>query len=313
MDSIKALVSHLQAQGVDTKRAQLVGTVAHLPSGERRSYDGARMKVFTPAVIRLQILDPEASSPAVVAHYDAQTIERREPDSGLINTKQFLRCVRLEDEASFPHGSLAAVGKLMLEMVEHHRHIIGHSMAWERIEYANRDTSSITEQRVDLTLELERLTKYLELEGQWFSLLISSDEGSEAQFQRFAYEKLKLTNAFLRNPCSMDLYIELRKQQRASGHDIGMEFNHYYEWFRESEALFESPGQFNPKTREAMAAVIKTWYNTQSFGENFAEMAHKWACRNFKIHPMHREAVTRLIGDVCEELQSCAHQEQPRH
>ena len=184
----------------------------------------------------------------------------------------------------------------MREIVDKHREITGQiSSAYEHIEVDPAVITQITSKRFKLQIGLERLAKYLALDDEWFDLLCHCD-GSESKIRmgEIEFEKLMLKEGFIKQPCSRDLYTQLRTEFVELGYVRGMEFMEYYQWFRRSEGIFEASGKISDESAAAMDTVIRSWHASG----NSSDDIRYWLNRNFKIHPRHRDAVSHFIDVV---------------
>lgn len=299
-DSVQSLINHLKDNGIDTTRTKLVATVALLPAGDRDHYSGKRVKVFHPVAVRLEFMQPGHERPIIAARFNASDVKKRDVASPLLDIDDFNAHVQLEGAPAGASRFTGPIATLMRELVSKHREITGEvSAAYEHIEVDPLAMDQITSQRFGLDIDLERLAKYIALEDERFALLCDiKNAKTEARFNEIGFEMLMLQEGFIKQPCSRELYNELRREFVAQGYVTSMDFMDYYQWFRRSEALFDVSGQLTGGTRNGMEMAIKAWNASGGNKDNLRKSASFWANRNFNIHPRHREAVERFIDEV---------------
>ena len=300
---IQPLIAHLTAKGISAKGIELVATVALLPAGERTHYTDQRVKVFHPVSVQLDFVQLDTEKLVAGARFDAPSVKRKK-DSSLLDQQHFDRHVRLDGALADAETSAPVVGLLMRELVDKHREITGQvSSAFEHIETDPQVIDQITAKRFQLKIGLERLARYIALDDEWFDLLIEGDDPrAERRIKQLNFEKLMLQEGFIQQPCSQGLYEELRAEFVSEGYLVGMQFMDYYQWFRRSEALFDDAGRITGDTRAEMERVITDWHATDKDKATFRENTCYWVCRNFEIHPRHREAVGCFIDEVASQL-----------
>lgn len=310
-DLVSNLIDHLKGRGVDTAQTHLVATVALVPSGERDHWRGGQVKVFSPVAVCLEFVQArgtvdgvQASRVAIaIARFEADAVKRSASDSSLLEAADFNRHVRLEGDLAGVEALAPAAGTLMRELVDKHREITGVvSAAYEHIEVDPSEICRITSKRFTLEIGLERLAKYLDLDSEWFELLCEAQSPeTEARFQQIGFEKLMLKQGFIDQPCSQDLYNDLRREFSKEGYSTSMDFMDYYQWFRRSEAKLGSDGRFTSEARATIVPTLRRWHADGK--EDYRESARYWASRNFKVHPRHRKAVDLLIDEVIAEAE----------
>lgn len=313
ISSVQDLIKHLQAQGVETGAMKLVAHVRHLHAGERDHYSGMRVQVFHPVATQLDFVikneiatSPNGSAtttppttPLLTATYGAETVKK---DEYLIEADAFNSHVKVTGNIALPVGVEAVAGDLMRSMIDKHREITGQiTSTYEKIEVKPGMIESIKRERFDLEIGLERLAKYLELEKESWTLFLTDRKGQSARDAEIGFEKMMLTERFIKDPCSKELYMDLRREFVAD-RITGMSFIDYYEWYRGSAAKLDASGQLTGETRDSMEKAIKAWHATGGDRDNFKENMLRLASRNFEIHPRHTQVVEQLIDEVVAEL-----------
>jgi len=304
---LQALLTQLQSKNHPIESIQLVAEVALLPAGFRDHYSGQTVQSFLPVARSMKLVQKgdkgEEQTMLSTLTFGADRVVSKPKRAGL-DTKDFDAHVQIDGVlATRAHsaGLRAGAGLLMRQMVDLHREITGRvNAAYEHIEVDPFVIEQILAKRFTLTMDLARLVRYIDLNDQWFELLIEG-EGPEAAAQRnrISYEKLLLRDDFISEPCTLDLFMELKAEFSGNKYAIGMDFMDYYLWFRRSEEKFDPDGSFKASERDAMVKVIDAWRDTSAFGTGAQarEQIESWANRNFKIHPRHRAQVAALVDD----------------
>lgn len=297
LQTITDLLHHLHTQGVDVAQTQLVATVALLPSGTKDHYSGGVVQVFSPVAVHADLLAGPDEEPIAAIRFDAQTVKRSE--SGiLLDSDDFDRHVQLD--GALAGASAAAAGRLVRELVTNHREITDKvSSAFEHIEADPNEIARITAKRFTLEIGLERLAKFVALNDELLGLLIEhGTPAAQARVKQIGFEKLMLKEGFIKQPCTQELYNDLRSEFASNGYSTGMDFMDFYQWFRRSESLLDASGNIFGEVRKDMVKAIKAWHETSGDKPDFREQTLYWACRNFEVHPRHRRAVEQLMNEA---------------
>lgn len=293
------LMQHLRAMGCDTSQMRLVANVGLLAAGERDHYSGKRVQSFLPVALRMDFVSIGSDQPVASAFYKGTTVAA-DGDLRTPLKKAFVGHVRLDGVLAGAGKHLNAVADMMLALVAGHRTITGQiSAAYEHIELDPAEIARILRNRFTLEIGLERLTRYMALDEEFFELLCERDDSPEsrARLARNTYEKLVLREAFIKQPCTFEFYLELSKHARDNNRLVGMDFADYYQWFRRSEENFDQQGDFKKERAEAIKHVIDIW---KANGMDF-EAIRSGIKRNFKIHPWHQPKLFRFIDAVLTE------------
>lgn len=313
VQTIRQLIDHLQASGVQTQLVQLVAHVRLLYAGERDNFSGQRVQVFQPVATQLDFVlqtdaapTSDSSQPLVTVTYCSETVSKKTEHH--IDADDFNGHVRIESRIPMPGGIEAVAGELMRSLIDKHREITGEiTSTYEKLEVMPGMIESIKRERFDLRVGLERLAKYLELDSEWRHVFVADirakKEGKapSPRLMEIGYEKLMLTERFLRNPCPKDLFMDLRREFAAEG-SHAMDFIDYYEWFKRSQTKLDDSGKLNAQTRADMEESIRAWHAAGGGRDDFRDDALSWTSRNFEIHPRHHQVVADFIDEVAVSL-----------
>jgi hypothetical protein len=131
------------------------------------------------------------------------------------------------------------------------------------------------------------------LDDEWFDALINDDRGKLAEID---WERFQMTPSFRKRPCDRETHDLLRPAYTSSRYAVGMEFGHYYDWFKSSEAELGDDGAPNAETAAKAVGLIEGWKASMS-----AEQVKQWLCRNLRIHPLHRAPFEDMVDAAMAE------------
>lgn len=294
---MNSILQALADRGVNPDDTVLIGTLRHVPAGDKEHYSGKMVDVFKPAASHLRIEHKDRGDPILTFACDGES---------LVDDEAFWANMKASEGVN-----PADVVALALGLVSSHRSLVGSlARTYEIIESDPAEIEKIKAQRKDLRVGLIHLMTFLEKDLEMFESIfvgMASEENkaeSDAAHDRLRYERDSLLHVFIQQPCERELYDGLRKEYAESRH-LGLGFDNYYEWFRRSEAKFATADGIPSETRDLMKYAMNAWLTVADKPtEDWIEGKKRLFFRNFEVHPRHHDQVAAALSETLSGLQA---------
>lgn len=311
-EAMRALIKRVK--GGSPGPVELRATVGLLPAGQKEHWSGGMIQVFQPVALRVEFVQPPDEAVVAAVVYRGDKVVMGEGHY-LEVQKDFDAQLVLEGRLAGEPALVGAAGRLFRELVSSHREITGKvTGAYQRIENEPAEIGRIMRERIRLQIDLDRLTQYKELSARHFdTIFVRRGADARARADDLQFQQCMLQQPFVDAPCTRDQFDQLQRSWRAEDMAGSVTLPQYYEWYQRSQAMLDGNGEFGPDSRQPIERAIRAWHETWSKDEAaFDDHAYKWASRNFEVHPMHRPALTRLIGEVVEAIRAQPSSPAPR-
>lgn len=269
--------------GLDPSEITLQGTLRHIPAGTKDHYASGEVQVFEPALTTLNFMHPSQPIPMLTWRNNGQEMTDPKAYWSHLETGPGIDA----DEAR----------QLVTEFIERHRDLTGEmSDTYSKIENDPVHIQAILAASEVLEIKLAPLVRYVEIEDAIFDDMLHKLD--PAVMDALHFEKFSLTPAYRKKPCDFDLFTQLRREYVSSDH-IGLGMNHYYNWFRKSEALFDETGSLTQAAKDEFDAGLTAWATAENnVTPEKLQDKQKMARHNFRVHPRHALLIDEHVREI---------------